>query len=248
MSAREHFGLPTASASLADQSLGQLAVNLPGATGVFRKLKLDFCCGGQVSLRKAAENKRLDLADIVNQLSELERLDTMPDHIGSAALVDHIISRYHDVHRIQLPELVRMAHRVEAVHREHPDVPAGLGRMLEKIEQELLGHMQKEEAILFPLLKTGSSPYAVQPIAVMRMEHTSHGQALDQLHALTHDMQPPEGACNTWRALYAGISQFSDDLINHIHLENNLLFPAFEISAADDAGCGSTSSSSCGCQ
>jgi regulator of cell morphogenesis and NO signaling len=71
-------------------------------------------------------------------------------------------------------------------------------------------------------------PQALQPIAVMRHEHTGHGRMLERLMALTNDATPPGGACNTWRALYAGIAQLSDDLINHIHLENNLLFPRFE--------------------
>ena len=147
---------------------------------------------------------------------------------------------------MQLRELVRMARRVEAEHRDNPDVPTGLAGLLEEMEQELLGHMHKEEAILFPLLKSGGSPFVDQPLGVMRAEHTSHGLALDQIHALTHDMQPPEGACNTWRALYAGISQFTDDLIQHIHLENKVLFPAFE--AARDSGCGSAQGGGCGCQ
>ncbi len=244
MSAREKF--EAASANLADLPLGQLAVDLPGATAIFRQLKLDFCCGGLISLRQAALDKKLDLADVVRQLSTLQRPEALPENQTPAALIDHIISRYHDVHRVQLPELVRMARRVEAVHRENPNVPVGLAALLEEMELELLEHMQKEEGILFPLLKSGGNPYAIQPIGVMRAEHTSHGQALDQVHALTHDMQPPEGACNTWRALYAGISQFTDDLISHIHLENNVLFPAFE--AASDGGCGSAGGNGCGCQ
>ena len=246
MSARDKVEATAATAGLADQSLGQLAVDLPGATAVFRKLKLDFCCGCLVSLRQAALDKNLDLADLLGQLAALQRPDGLPENIAPAALIDHIISRYHEVHRVQLPELVRMARRVEAVHRDNPDVPTGLAGLLEEMEQELLGHMHREEAILFPLLKSGGSPFVDQPLGMMRAEHTSHGLALDQIHALTHDMQPPEGACNTWRALYAGISQFTDDLIQHIHLENKVLFPAFE--AARDSGCGSAQGGGCGCQ
>ena len=244
MSAREKF--EAASVNLADLPLGQLAVELPVATAVFRKLKLDFCCGGLISLRQAVQDKDLDLDEVVKQLAVLQRPAELPENQSPVALIDHIISRYHEVHRVQLPELVRMAHRVEAVHRQHPNVPTGLAARLEAMELDLLEHMQKEEAILFPLLKSGSSPYAGQPISVMRAEHSSHGLALDQVHALTHDMQPPEGACNTWRALYAGLSQFTDDLISHIHLENNVLFPAFE--TARDSGCGSAQGSGCGCQ
>jgi regulator of cell morphogenesis and NO signaling len=228
----------------ASQAIGQIAVQLPGATAVFRRLKLDFCCGGQVSLADAAAEKDLDVNAVLAELSQLQRPTTAPQIAEPAALIDHILSRYHEVHRAQLPELVRMAHRVEAVHRDHPDVPAGLGDFLENMEQELLNHMMKEEQVLFPMLKAGAHAFALQPIGMMRYEHVDHGLTLEKLAALTNDATPPAGACNTWRALYAGIAQLNDDLINHIHLENNVLFPQFEQAAPQGGGCGS---GGCGC-
>ena len=135
-----------------------------------------------------------------------------------------------------------MARRVEAVHREHPQVPAGLADLLEGMHAELLSHMQKEEAVLFPILKAGGNPFVNQPIQVMRAEHVEHGATLERLNALTQDITPPDSACNTWRALYAGLAQLQEDLISHIHLENNVLFPTFEPAAAP--GC---STSACGC-
>ena len=136
-----------------------------------------------------------------------------------------------------------MARRVGAVHRDNPEVPAGLADTLEAMHEELLSHMEKEETILFPMLKTGGNAFVVHPIGMMRAEHVDHGEALDKLNALTNDATPPQGACNTWRALYAGIAQLNDDLINHIHLENNVLFPQFEASSKA-GGCG-TSACSC---
>ncbi|MCM2347789.1 MAG: iron-sulfur cluster repair protein YtfE [Acidovorax soli] len=244
MNARLESTASATAALSADQQIGQIAVQLPGATAVFRRLKLDFCCGGQVPLATAAAEKSLDVNAVLAELAALQRPSALPGVEEPGALIDHILTRYHDVHRVQLPELIRMAHRVEAVHRANPDVPAGLGDLLEEIQQELLSHMQKEEAILFPMLKSGGNPFVGQPIGMMRAEHTDHGAALDQLNALTHDTTPPAGACNTWRALYAGIAQFGDDLVNHIHLENNVLFPQFEAAPAAAAGCGS---SGCGC-
>jgi len=228
------------------QTIGQIAVELPGATAVFRRLKLDFCCGGNVALSQAAAAKGLDLQAVVQELSALQRPSDLPAAGTPTELVEHIVKRYHDVHRAQLPELVRMARRVEAVHRSHPDVPAGLADALEAMEAELLSHMHKEEAMLFPMLKAGGNPFVPQPIAVMRAEHTDHGAALEHLARLTHDAQPPRDACNTWRALYAGIAQFGDDLIQHIHLENNVLFPAFEPQAAK-AAAGACAPGGCGC-
>lgn len=228
----------------ADQQIGQIAVQLPGATAVFRRLKLDFCCGGQVPLAQAAADKGLDVDAVLRELSALQRSDAVPAAASVSDLIDHILARYHEVHREQLPELIRMARRVEAVHRDNPLVPAGLADHLEEMQEELLSHMLKEEQVLFPMLKSGGNPFVSQPIGMMRAEHVDHGAALEKLNALTNDATPPQGACNTWRALYAGIGQLGDDLINHIHLENNVLFPQFEASAAAAQGCGS---SGCGC-
>ena len=222
----------------ADQALGQIAVQLPGATAVFRRLKLDFCCGGQISLRQAALDKKLDLPVVLAELATLERGSEAPETTAPAALIDHILERYHAVHRAQLPELIKMARRVEAVHRDNPQVPTGLADLLEAIEREMLEHMKKEEGVLFPILKAGGNPFVVHPIGMMRSEHISHGAQLDRLNAMTQDATAPEGACNTWRALYTGIAQLNDDLINHIHLENNVLFPQFEPVQAKQNGCG----------
>ena len=246
MNARiDHLHSPVETAPLsAEQQIGQIAVQLPGSTAVFRRLKLDFCCGGQVSLAKAAADKGLDPQAVLAELAALQRSDALPEATSPSALIDHILARYHEVHRQQLPELIRMATRVEAVHRAHPLVPAGLADLLEEMHAELLSHMLKEEQVLFPLLKTGGNPFVGQPIGMMRAEHVDHGAALDKLNALTNDATPPQDACNTWRALYAGIAQLGDDLINHIHLENNVLFPQFEADAAPSQGCGS---SACAC-
>ena len=216
------------SADLSQQTLGEIAVALPGATAVFRRLKLDFCCGGHVRLVDACAAKSLDADALVTELKALVREDVAPAAPEPSALVDHILSRYHEVHRAQLTELIRMARRVEAVHREHPQVPAGLASHLESMEAELLEHMAKEEGVLFPMLKSGGHPMVSQPIGMMRHDHVDHGDHLARMLELTSDNVPPPGACNTWRALFAGTAQFADDLMQHIHLENNVLFPMFE--------------------
>ncbi|MEI8155880.1 MAG: iron-sulfur cluster repair protein YtfE [Burkholderiales bacterium] len=242
---------PTASNTpdRAEQSLGSIAVQLPGATAIFRQHKLDFCCNGHLSLRQAAQEKNLALDDLVAQLIALERNDNLPDEMLASELVDHILVRFHDVHRQQLPELIRMAHRVETVHKSNPYVPAGLASLLETIHEDLQNHMAKEENVLFPLIKSGGHPNIGQPIAMMRSEHSNHGTSLDRINTLTNDATPPQGACNTWRALYLGIGQFNEDLTNHMHLENNVLFPAFEsaFAPAQQSGCGG-GNGGCGCQ
>jgi regulator of cell morphogenesis and NO signaling len=121
-----------------------------------------------------------------------------------------------------------LAIRVEKVHAEHPAVPAGLSDLLARMQGELESHMQKEEQILFPLMLAGGNPMIVHPIGMMRHEHDSHGEELEALAKLTGDLTLPAEACNTWRALYAGLAKLSDDLTEHIHIENNILFPKFE--------------------
>ncbi len=216
----------------ASQSLGSLAVQIPGATAVFRRLKLDFCCGGQQSLDSACTSKGLSASVVLDEIRGLQQQEAAPEAPAPAELIDHILRRYHEVHRQQLPELIRMARRVEAVHRDHPQVPHGLADHLETMEQELLDHMAKEEQILFPLLKQGGHPMVVHPIGMMRHEHVSHGAQIERLAEFTNQHQPPAGACNTWQALYAGTARLTEDLIEHIHTENNLLFPVFESQAA----------------
>ena len=157
MNARLESTQPAANTVDAEQSIGQIAVQLPGATAVFRRLKLDFCCGGQVSLKQAAGDKGLDVNAVLGELSALQRPAVLPGITEPVELIDHILSRYHDVHREQLPELIRMARRVEAVHRDNPQVPTGLAVLLETAQEELLSHMQKEETILFPMLKAGGN-------------------------------------------------------------------------------------------
>jgi regulator of cell morphogenesis and NO signaling len=216
-----------ATQSLADRSLGDIAASLPGSTAIFRRHKLDFCCGGAQTLADAAREKGLNRRSIEAELAQLSpgRADLPED---TDALIEHILERYHDVHRREVPELYRLAVRVEHVHADNPDVPAGLSELLARVQAAMESHMQKEEQILFPMMRTGGHPMIVHPIGMMRHEHDDHGEELRALAALTHDMTPPEGACNSWRALYAGCSKFAEDLTEHIHIENNILFPRFE--------------------
>lgn len=211
---------------LTQRTLGDIAASLPGSTAVFRAHKLDFCCGGNVSLRDAAARKGLSADAIASQLSALQPINSAAPE-SNDALIEHIVSRYHDVHRRELPELIRLATRVEAVHRDNPDVPAGLAAALKNLQAELEAHMQKEEMVLFPMIRQGA-PMVVHPIAVMRGEHDEHGERLRAIEALAHQCQQPQGACNTWRALYVGVRKLIDDLMEHIHLENNVLFARCE--------------------
>lgn len=139
-------------------------------------------------------------------------------------LIQHILTCYHQRHREQLPELIRLARRVEQVHGDHPQCPNGLADHLSDMHQALESHMAKEEQILFPMLLRGEHNLSRGPISVMRFEHDQHGQALDQLYALTNRITAPSHACNTWQTLYRGLDEFCRDLTRHIQLENEVLF------------------------
>lgn len=229
----------TPATALLDRSLGDLARSIPGATAVFHRHQLDFCCGGKKSLRDAAAPLGLDAEGLARELS------TMQDHPQSQErdwrqattheLIDHLLARYHERHRQQVPELIRLARRVETVHADRPECPHGLADHLEGMLQELESHMQKEEQVLFPMLRHGLPPMNLPPVAVMRYEHDEHGRALARMVELAHGLAQPRGACNTWRALLAGLHTLREDLMQHIHLENNVLFEGL---TQPQPGCG----------
>ncbi|SDE25731.1 iron-sulfur cluster repair protein YtfE [Belnapia rosea] len=218
--------LAPAAGAYAARPVAEIAASLPGATAVFRRHKLDFCCGGQAPLAEAAAARGADLGAVEAELAAL-----MPGEAAAPEATEDLITlietRYHATHRRELPELVRLARRVEAVHGDRAEAPHGLADLLSEIGVELEEHMQKEEQVLFPLMRRGGHPMIGHPIGMMRHEHDSHGAQLRALDALTTGGVPPEGACNTWRALYAGTRKLTDDLMEHIHLENNVLFPRF---------------------
>jgi len=143
------------------------------------------------------------------------------------ALIEHILARYHETHRRELAELVRLARKVESAHAAHPDVPRGLANLIEQTGHALNEHMFKEEQMLFPMMLAGGGGWLAAPIEVMRYEHVEHGERLELLQRTTHNFVPPEDACDSWRALYAGLDKLVDDIHEHIHLENNVLFPRF---------------------
>jgi regulator of cell morphogenesis and NO signaling len=212
----------------AARTVAEIAASLPGATAVFRQHKLDFCCGGGAALADAAATRGADLPVIERELAALVQ-DAATTPTRTNDLIDLIVTRFHETHRRELPELIRLARRVEAVHGDKKGAPVGLASVLEELAAELESHMQKEEQILFPMMRRGGHPMIQHPIGAMRHEHDGAGELLRQVDHLTDGGTLPEGACNTWRALYAGTRKFSDDLMEHIHLENNVLFPRFEL-------------------
>lgn len=208
--------------------VGELAAAIPGATRLFRQHRIDFCCGGEEPLKQALEARRVDPAAFAEALSRLaahpaQGADWRTAPLGR--LIEHIVESFHERHRRQLPELIALARKVEQVHERHPACPRGLAERLAALRGELESHLQKEERVLFPLILQGDGNRVTTPVSVMRYEHDQHGLALAELRAAAHDLALPEDACTTWRACYRGLEQLIGDLMEHIHLENNVLFP-----------------------
>lgn len=210
-----------------DQPLGELALSIPRASALFRKYDMDYCCGGKQTLERAASRKALDVAVIEAELAQLalQPVEKAWNTTPLTEIIDHIVVRYHDRHREQLPELILQATKVERVHADKPNVPKGLTRYLTMLNQELSSHMMKEEQILFPMLKQGMGSQAMGPISVMESEHDEAGELLEVIKHITNGVMSPPEACTTWKAMYNGINELIDDLMEHISLENNVLFP-----------------------
>lgn len=210
------------------RTVGDIAVSTPGATAVFRKFKLDFCCGGDVALEDAAAKRGVDVTAIEQDLSNLDLAAGWQAPQETGEMIDFILTRYHETHRRELPELAALSRKVEAVHAAHPDAPHGLADVFQQMIGDLEVHMKKEELMLFPLMKRGAPMPLAAPITQMRHDHDDQGGHLRRIEEITNGFALPQDACRSWQALYAGAEKLADDLMEHVHLENNVLFPRFE--------------------
>jgi regulator of cell morphogenesis and NO signaling len=213
-----------------DSKVGQIATKHPLATRVFARHGIDFCCGGGKALGEACEKLGLDSKAV---LDEIEREIAHPsekqvrwDEAPLDELIRHILTAYHAPLKEELPRLESMSRKVVDVHRDkRPEMLPELLAVFIGLKAELEQHMAKEEQILFPMIQRGQGAMAGGPISVMEHEHDSAGRALHRLRELTDGYEVPAEACNTWRALWHGLAALEDSLHQHIHLENNILFP-----------------------
>ncbi len=209
-------------------TLAELATVHPSASRVFHRYGLDFCCGGRRPLSDVCRERGLDeavLLEAIERESNAEGSETRWDTAPIPELVAFIVSRYHERLRDELPQLVALASKVETKHAEKASCPRGLTMHLTAMHENVLMHLGKEEKVLFPLILDGMGRMAAGPIRVMEQEHDDHREALLQTRALTDDFTPPAEACTSWRALYLRLDALEADLMEHIHLENNVLFP-----------------------
>ncbi len=212
----------------ANQTLGLIATTTPAATPVFLKHRLDFCCGGGRKLEDACRDAGLDPQVVLDEIARAGT-PTPPQRWDLATLpqlIEFILHHYHEPLRAEVPGLIHAAKKVERVHAQKANCPHGLAEFLEQVHGELESHMGKEEQVLFPAILSGARGDQLHmPIRVMMHEHDDHGANLQRLRQLTTDFQPPPEACATWRGLYAALANLESELMQHIHLENNVLFP-----------------------
>ncbi len=214
----------------AETTVGQIATDHPLATRVFARHKIDYCCGGGSPLKNVCEKDGLNAESLLEEINnELETIDYDEKKWNNeplSDLIDHILITYHRPLDEELPRLEQMVCKVYDVHGDKdPEMFAELKNVYLGLKAELDGHMMKEEQILFPMIKRGEGSLADGPVRVMMMEHDNAGNALRRFRELTKDYNVPEEACNTWRALWHGLEALEESLHQHIHLENNSLFP-----------------------
>lgn len=218
-----------------DRTVGELVAERPGRSRVFQSFQIDFCCQGARTLGEACQRVGVSPDSVIEQLeaetATRETTGPNPADLSPTELVKHIVAIHHAYLRREFPRLRVMAEKVARVHGSHTPTLLEVWDVYQQLEAELLIHLEKEEQILFPAVTALDSGDSVDlpvdgPIACMMREHEDAGGALVRLRELTHGYQPPVDACNTYRALFAGLLDLETDLHRHIHLENSVLFPA----------------------
>lgn len=228
--------------NIKELSLGQIVTRNYKAADVFDKYNLDFCCKGKRSLAQACTEKQLDADKIAAEIEATANTFTERKELFDSweldFLADYIINHHHNYVRDASEKLLYYTTKVASKHSvRHPELE-DIEIAFAAIAAEMEEHMHKEEKILFPYIKSlaeakrnaGTQPAApfpsVQfPIQMMETEHEAAGELTEQIRQLTNNYNFPADACNTYKVMYGKLYEFEKDLHQHIHLENNILFP-----------------------
>lgn len=219
-----------------------VAINSPQATRVLEKLKIDYCCGGDRQLGEACATAGVELKTLEQMLADTDSVvtDARPDfqNISLAELITYILDTHHVFTKNEMVRLEALTAKVVSAHGENHSELLTVKSLLRQLCDDLTQHMFKEEQILFPfvieleqsVLQSRPMPFAPfgtvnNPIRMMMMEHDTAGELLRELRKLTSDYAVPADACISYQTLYQALEGFEQDLHQHIHLENNILFP-----------------------
>jgi regulator of cell morphogenesis and NO signaling len=230
--------------NLATRTIGELASEVPGATRLFEKLGIDYCCGGGRSLEAACSSAGLSLEEVSLSLEQAKEIEKEPKSYKDwrqrrlSELISHIMATHHVFTREELARLNPLFDKVCSVHgQNHPELLT-IYRSFRALSQELTLHMQKEEQVLFPYIlrmeqealahrAVPSPPFGTvqNPVRMMMKEHDQAGDVLTQIRKGASNFTVPADGCGSFRSLYQSLAGLEEDLHQHIHLENNLLFP-----------------------
>jgi len=227
----------------ATKTVRDYAIETPQTIPVFEKLGIDYCCGGNRPLEEACATANVSLEEVARlieaAIAEPARPNVKELQSGSLAeLISHIVRTHHAFVRTQVPEITALIEKVLAKHgANHPELTT-IRNVYRGLGEELMMHLMKEENILFPYIERMEEsvlqgepvlppPFGTvaNPVRMMEHEHDNAGIALRSLRDASQNFTPPADACTSFRALYAALENFEKDLHQHIHLENNVLFP-----------------------
>ena len=227
--------------TITSNSLVKDIVNeLPKTSDVFKKNRIDFCCGGNISLSVAVDQNNLNLDTLLDELkvvfekyeNEEKDVEVWTDS-DSTTIINHVISNYHRVSEEELAMLSPYVTKVSRVHGDnHPEL-IKVYELFYEFKKELMEHMAKEEEVVFPLIKqladetVENREEAITMIVELEKEHDHAGEILRQIRAVTSDYTLPLDACGTYRLVYARLEALEELTFIHVHLENNILFPRY---------------------
>jgi regulator of cell morphogenesis and NO signaling len=228
---------------LLNKTLAQIVTEKHQAASIFEKHHLDFCCKGKRPLSEAIAEKHLSAEQVVNELEEVFAKNVNNDaalfnYIHLSQLCDYIVSTHHAYVKQNLPQINAYLEKVATKHgNRHPEL-IEIFKLFTELKEELTEHLFKEENILFPRIKeieqkfTGRRSFSLPvegyieaPVSVMELEHDKAGDLLEQIRNRTNNYTPPVDACTTYLVAFASLQAFEADLHQHVHLENNILFP-----------------------
>lgn len=209
---------------------------------VFKKNGIDFCCNGNRSIEEACIQKQKDAGDLIHRLEEVTVQNTGASSVDFNSwpldlLADYIEKKHHRYIETKIQEINPFLNKVVKVHSDHHPELIEIEKLFIESAGELTTHMKKEELMLFPFIRkmvaakqsgtTARAPFGTvqNPIQMMIYEHNTEGERFRKIAELTGDYTPPQDSCNTYKVTYAFLKEFEDDLHQHIHLENNILFP-----------------------
>lgn len=220
----------------------EVALQTPEATRIFEQLKIDYCCGGNQPLAEACASAGVDVDQLMEKLGAMTQ-SSSPEagpllNASLPDLIEHILNTHHVFTKSEMDRLETLIAKVIGAHGEnHPEL-IQLGQVFKLLCEDLKPHMFKEEQVLFPYIVASTrasdqnqprpfAPFGTvnNPIRVMLREHDTAGQILREIRALSSDYKVPPDACISYQTLYEALENFEKDLHQHIHLENNILFP-----------------------